>query len=123
MRGLGGFEYDTSDTPALPVIKQIILREARAHGLRAFDLTSKSRKQEIVRARRIAMRSCKRETTATLAEIGTAFNRGHSVVSIALAGGWQPKQTCPKCLGRMEKIEGAYHCNRCGVTVARKTGD
>lgn len=84
VKNLGGFEYDTEDTVVQPVIKQIILREARAHGLKAFDLTSKSRKQKIVRVRHIAMCSCKRETTATLSEIGRAFNRSHSTVLLAV---------------------------------------
>jgi len=48
-------------------------------GVSIQELESPSRKQHIVRARRIAMKRC-RQSGATLERIGVAFNRNHSTV-------------------------------------------
>lgn len=48
-------------------------------GISIKELESKSRKQEIVRARRIAMKRY-REAGFTLKKIGNIFNRNHSTV-------------------------------------------
>jgi len=48
-------------------------------GISISDLVSRSRKQEIVRARNIAMKECRKEGM-TLSEIGKSFNRNHSTV-------------------------------------------
>ena len=48
------------------------------------QIESISRKQEIVRARQIAMRRCRFETEASLSEIGRSFNRSHATVIYAV---------------------------------------
>ena len=52
-------------------------------GVSVEELESPSRKQHIVRARRIAMKRC-RELDITLERIGDAFNRNHSTVMNAI---------------------------------------
>lgn len=61
-------------------IRRIKEETAMMMGVRVEELAYKSRKQRIVQARRVAMIRCRQETTATLEEIGNAFDRNHSTV-------------------------------------------
>lgn len=67
-------------------IHQIKYDVAQKEGFTVQELASKSRRQEIVRARSIAMRICRKEGY-TLTEIGNSFNRNHTTVSYALTKG------------------------------------
>lgn len=64
-------------------LHQIKYDVAQREGFAVQDLSSKSRRQEIVRARDIAIRACKKEGY-TLTEIGKEFNRSHSTVLYTL---------------------------------------
>lgn len=50
------------------------------------DLSSKSRRQEIVRVRNIAIRASRKEGYTTT-EIGRSFNRSHSTILYVLGNG------------------------------------
>lgn len=65
-------------------IKQAVCKE---FNVSKQDLESNSRKKHLVKARQVAMNRCRRETDATLKEIGLSFNRNHSTVSHALNKG------------------------------------
>ena len=54
-------------------------------GISVKDLSIPSRKRKYVEARKVAMIRCRKETNATLEEIGKAFNRNHSTVIYNIA--------------------------------------
>ena len=84
---LGGFEYAEYDYYVSRVlvslesqILAIIHRVCDETKVSVKQIKSKSRKNHIVEARRIAMIHCRYETNASLEMIGEAFNRNHSTV-------------------------------------------
>ena len=64
-------------------IEQIKHNVCKEFNISIGAIESKSRKQELVIIRKIAMRKC-REAGATIQTIGKAFNRNHSTVLYAL---------------------------------------
>jgi len=60
-------------------LNQIKYDIAQREGSTVQDLSSKSRRQEIVRVRNIAIRASRKEGY-TLTEIGKSFNRSHSTI-------------------------------------------
>ena len=65
-------------------ISGIVAAVAKRHNVSIDSLISKTRRQEIVRIRRIAMKNC-RENGATLEQIGHYFGRNHSTVLYQLS--------------------------------------
>jgi chromosomal replication initiator protein len=65
-------------------LEEIMAETARAYGLDAAALRSRSRKQSFTRPRQIAMYLARRYTQASLAEIGRAFGRDHTSVMYAV---------------------------------------
>jgi len=65
-------------------LDEISAETARAYGLPADALRSRSRKQIFVRPRQIAMYLARRYTDASLADIGRAFGRDHTSVMYAI---------------------------------------
>ena len=65
-------------------LDEISAETARAYGLPADVLRSRSRKQIFVRPRQIAMYLARRYTDASLADIGRAFGRDHTSVMYAI---------------------------------------
>ncbi|MFI5317532.1 MAG: chromosomal replication initiator protein DnaA [Myxococcota bacterium] len=65
-------------------LDEIVCETARAYGLAPEALRSRSRKQLVVRPRQIAMYLARRYTSASLADIGRAFERDHTSVMYAL---------------------------------------
>ncbi len=55
-------------------------RAAAEHGVSVGDLSSTSRRRQVVRARNAAMLHCREIIGATLEEIGREFNRSHATV-------------------------------------------
>jgi chromosomal replication initiation ATPase DnaA len=68
--------YDESGTY---MMRDIIKTVARQHGLSFQRIVGKSRRMEVVRARKIAMRMCI-DKGYTACEVGKVFNRTHSTV-------------------------------------------
>ena len=64
-------------------LHQIKYDVAQKEGFAVEDLSSPSRRQELVRVRTIAMRICRKEGY-TLTEIGKAFKRSHATILYAL---------------------------------------
>lgn len=88
---LGGFEYAEYDYYVSKTlvsfeiqIAAIIQRVCNETKISIKQIKSKSRKNYIVEARRIAMIHCRYETNASLETIGEAFNRNHSTVTYHL---------------------------------------
>ncbi len=64
-------------------LHQIKYDIAQREGFAVEDLSSESRRQEIVRVRYIAINVCRKEGY-TLTEIAKSFNRSHSTISYVL---------------------------------------
>jgi len=74
--------YSTYDS-----IKQIVSEIAKDSGLSIEDLTGKSKMQRITRVRTMAIKRCRKNTNATLQEIGDFFNRNHATIIYTLGKG------------------------------------
>ena len=66
--------------PSSFTVAQITEKVALYYGLRTADLVSKRRGSELVRARHVAMHLARELTSASLPDIGAAFNRHHTSV-------------------------------------------
>ena len=62
------------------IISEIAGKTARMMGVTLKQMRSKSRKRSIVNARNVAMYIARRNTDATLEDIGFVFGRSHSLV-------------------------------------------
>lgn len=70
--------------PSPPEPKEIIDVVVQYYGVEKDDVIARSRKQEIVRARHVAMYLCRNLTNMSLSKIGTRFaGRDHSTISHA----------------------------------------
>ena len=61
-------------------VDKIFLAVADYYHLRQSDLTSRNRRQTLVRARHMAMGLCKELTNESVSEIGRHFSRDHTTV-------------------------------------------
>lgn len=68
----------------LNTIKAIQKEVAKKYDITVSEMVCKSRDQELVKARQVAMRRCRIETEASLQLIGKQFNRSHSAVLHAI---------------------------------------
>lgn len=85
IKGAGMFQKPPE--PEKPTLASIAMEISAKYNTPIKKLRSRSRKQEYVRVRNIAMRAMRAKTDATLEEIGLFFNRGHAAVLHALKQG------------------------------------
>lgn len=76
--------YQRFERPGIDHVEAIILQVADQYKMPLWIFKSKSRQQEHVRVRDIAIRRAVRETNCTLDEIGDVFNRGQQSIVYAL---------------------------------------
>ncbi len=112
------------EVPGRPhTLEEIMELVARTYALTRAELRGRSRRRRVVQPRQFAMYLCRRYTSASLKDIGRAFDRDHTSVIYAIEVVERRTVERPQLRYELEALAARFSSRRVWRTSSRSTRD